>query len=178
MKKVLIIAGSPRLNGNSEILCDEFKRGAEESGNYVEKITLRNQKIGYCIACDYCVTHNGECAIKDDMKSILEKIIEFDVLVLASPVYFYSVDAQIKAMIDRSVARYTEIRNKELYYIMTAADNDIQAFDGSIACFRGYKDCIENAVEKGIICGGGAWKSGDIKHTEAMHKAYEMGRNV
>ncbi len=69
-KRVLILSGSPRIGGNSDILCDEFMRGAIESGNQVEKINVSRKKIDYCMGCYYCQTHNGECAIKDDMTEI------------------------------------------------------------------------------------------------------------
>ena len=107
MKNILILSGSPRKGGNSDLLCDEFLRGAQESGNKVEKIFLRNKKIGYCNACYYCKKSGGKCTIQDDMSEILDKMQAADVIVLASPVYFYSIDAQMKAVIDRSVARWT-----------------------------------------------------------------------
>ena len=122
-KKVLILSGSPRKGGNSDILCDEFARGAKESGNEVLKIRVSEKKIGYCSACYYCVQSGGVCAKKDDMAEILQKIIDADVIVLSSPVYFYSIDAQLKALIDRTVARWTEVKNKEFYYIVTCADS-------------------------------------------------------
>lgn len=96
MKKVLILSGSPRVGGNSDLLCDEFARGAKVNNNIVEKICIANKKISYCHACYYCKEHGGECAIKDDMADILQKMIDADVIVLASPVYFYSIDAQLK----------------------------------------------------------------------------------
>lgn len=92
-KKVLILSGSPRKGGNSDLLCDEFMRGAKESGNSVEKIRVAEKKIGYCRACYYCRTSGGKCVIKDDMEEVLQKIIEADTIVLSSPVYFYSIDA-------------------------------------------------------------------------------------
>ena len=92
-KKVLILSGSPRKGGNSDILCDEFARGAQEAGNEVEKIRVASKKIHPCSACYYCRDHGGECVHKDDMAVILQKMIDADVLVLASPVYFYSIDA-------------------------------------------------------------------------------------
>ena len=113
MKKVLILSGSPRSKGNSDLLCDEFMRGAQEAGHDVEKIRIATKKIGYCRACYYCRDHSGECAVKDDMAEVLEKMLRADVLVLASPVYFYSIDAQLKAVIDRAVARWLEVKNKE-----------------------------------------------------------------
>ena len=113
-KKVLILSGSPRKGGNSDLLCDEFMRGAAEAGNDVEKIRVAEKKIGFCSACYYCRQSEGICAKKDDMADILQKMIDADVIVLASPVYFYSIDAQMKALIDRTLARWTEVKNKEL----------------------------------------------------------------
>ena len=111
MKKVLILSGSPRKGGNSDILCDEFLRGAIDAGNQAEKIRVADKKIAMCTGCDYCRDHGGKCVYNDDMGEILQKIIDCDVLVLSSPVYFYSICAQLKAVIDRTVARWTEIGN-------------------------------------------------------------------
>lgn len=177
-KKVLILSGSPRKNGNSDILCDEFCRGAKESGNYVEKIRVSEKEIHPCIACYHCRDNGGECVFKDDMKEVLQKMIDADVLVLASPVYFYSVDAQLKAVIDRTVARWLEVKDKEFYYIVTMADEDLASADTALACFRGYADCVEGAVEKGVIIGNGVYEAGKVKQTPAVKEAYEMGKNV
>ena len=177
-KKVLILSGSPRKGGNSDILCDEFARGAIESGNTVEKIRVAEKKIGYCHACYFCRDHGGECAIKDDMAEVLQKMIDADVIVLASPVYFYSIDAQLKAVIDRTVARWLEVKDKEFYYIVTCADEDTASCQTTIDCFRGYADCVEGAVEKGIVYGTGAYQKGEIKDSDAMKEAYEAGLNA
>jgi multimeric flavodoxin WrbA len=177
-KKVLILSGSPRKGGNSDMLCDEFKRGAEEAGNEVEKIRVAERKIGYCRACYYCRDHQGKCAIKDDMAEVLQKMIDADVIVLASPVYFYSIDAQLKAVIDRTVARWTEVKDKEFYYIVTCADGDESSTERTIECFRGYADCVNGAVEKGVIRGTGVYEKGEIAGSEAMTQAYEMGKSV
>ena len=131
-KKVLILSGSPRKGGNSDILCDEFMKVAKESGNSVEKLRVAVKNIGYCRAC-YACRGTGVCAIKDDVAEVLQKMIDADVFVLASPVYFYSIDAQLKALIDRTVARWTEIRNKEFYFIMTAADPGKKAMETTLA---------------------------------------------
>lgn len=178
MKKVLILSGSPRKGGNSDLLCDEFMRGAIESGNTVEKIRVAEKNIGYCKACYYCKDHNGQCVIKDDMQEVLQKIIEADVIVLASPVYFYSVDAQLKALIDRTVARWLEVKNKDFYYIITCADEEESSCETTLACLRGYADCVEGAKEKGVIYGTGVYQKGEIKQTTAMVKAYQFGKNV
>ena len=176
-KKVLILSGSPRKGGNSDLLCDEFLRGAVEAGNTVEKIRVSEKKIGYCLGC-YACKNTGVCAIKDDMAEVLQKIIDADVLVLASPVYFYSIDAQLKTVFDRTVARWLEVKDKEFYYIVTAADEELSSAETTLACFRGYADCVNGAVEKGVICGMGAYEKGEIKGMRAMTDAYEMGKNV
>ncbi len=176
-KKVLILSGSPRIGGNSDILCDEFMKGALTAGNEVEKINVSKHKIDYCKACYYCQSHNGECVIKDDMAEILQKIIDADVLVLSSPVYFYSIDAQLKALIDRTVARWTEVKNKDFYYIATCADG-IKGLERTIECFRGYADCVQGAKECGIIYGHGVYQKGEIKDKLQMQEAYEMGKSI
>ena len=176
-KKVLILSGSPRKDGNSDILCNEFMRGAAESGNEVEKIRVAEKKIGFCTGCYVC-RNTGVCAIKDDMAEVMQKLIDADVIVLASPVYFYSIDAQLKALIDRTVCRWTEVKDKEFYYIMTAADNGIESMETTLACFRGYADCVEGAKEMGVIYGTGVYEKGEIKDKKAMLEAYEMGKGI
>ncbi len=176
-KRVLILSGSPRRQGNSDILCDEFTKGAREAGHQVEKIRISEKTIGYCRAC-YACRDTGTCILHDDMAELLQKMIDCDVMVLASPVYFYSIDAQLKAVIDRTVARWTEVKNKELYYIVTAADSEPEAAETTLACFRGYADCIEDACEKGVIYGMGAYEPGEIRTSAAMQEAYNVGKQV
>ncbi len=174
-KKVLILSGSPRKGGNSDILCDEFARGAREVGHEVEKICVAEKDIRYCRAC-YACRDTGKCIIEDDMAEVLQKMIDADVLVLASPVYFYSIDAQLKALIDRTVARWLEVRDKEFYYIVTAADSEHESAETTLACFRGYADCVEGAKEMGVIYGMGAYEKGEIITHNAMKEAYEAGK--
>ena len=177
-KNVLVISASPRKGGNSDTLCDEFIRGAQESGNHAEKIFLASKNIKYCIGCGVCNT-TQKCVQKDDMAEILDKMVEADVIVLATPVYFYTMDAQMKTLIDRTVPRYTEIQNKDFYFIVAAADTERKMMERTIEGFRGFtKDCLTGAREKGIIYGTGAWQAGEIKGTPAVKQAYEMGRNV
>ncbi len=177
MKKVLILSGSPRRGGNSDILCDEFSRGAVEAGHEVTKINVAEKKVAPCLAC-YACKDSGNCVHKDDMADILQKMIDADVLVLASPVYFYSIDAQLKALIDRTVARWLEVKNKEFYYIATCADKERSSLDTTLACFRGYADCVEGAKEMGVIYGTGVYEKGTVKNTPAMAEAYEMGKGI
>ena len=177
-KNMLILSGSPRRGGNSDILCDRFMEGALEAGHRVEKVLLRDRSINYCIGCEACHQNNGVCVQKDDMAELLEKMIAADVIVMATPVYFYTMDAQMKAFIDRCVARYTEISNKAFYFIATAADAEKRSLERTIEGFRGFLYCLEGAQEKGVVYGAGAWKKGDIKESPAMNEAYEMGRRA
>ena len=178
MKNVLILSGSPRKGGNSDLLCDAFQRGAEEAGHTVIKVRVAEKKIAPCRGCYFCSEHDGECVMQDDMAELLQAIIDADVLVLASPVYFYSVAAQLKAVIDRTVARWTEVKNKELYYIMTAADAERSALETTLACFRGYADCIEGAKEMGVLYGTGVYEKGEVNGMPVLKEAYTMGKQV
>ena len=105
-------------------------------------------------------------------------MIDADVIVMSTPVYFYTMDGQMKTLIDRTVARYTEIANKEFYFIATAAVNNEKLMERTIDGFRGFTDCLDGAKEKGIIYGKGAWEVGEIKGTKAIKEAYEMGKTV
>lgn len=177
-KNVLILSGSPRKGGNSDILCDKFAEGAQESGNDVEKIWIQGKKIAPCVACYYCKDHKGECAIKDDMAVVLQKMLDADVIVLSSPVYFYSISAQLKAVIDRTVARWLEFKDKEFYYIMTAAEDTDTVMDCTLECMRGLAECLEGSVERGVIYGKGVYTKGEIVDKPAMQQAYEMGKSI
>lgn len=177
MKKVLILSGSPRKGGNSDTLCNEFMKGAVETGNEVEKIFVADKKIGYCKAC-YACKKTGICAIKDDMTNVLQKMLDADVIVLSSPVYFYSISAQLKAVIDRTVARWLEFKNKEFYYIMTAAENAPTTMNCTLECFRGLAVCLEGSKEMGVIFAKGVYERGAINGTPFMQQAYKMGKSV
>lgn len=178
-KKVCILSSTPRVNGNSQVLCEAFAQGAEASKNIVEQIDLRKEPIAPCIGCYYCTSHEGKCFQKDNMNALLEKVIEADVLVFATPIYFYSVTAQLKAFLDRTVARYTEIENKEVYVIATCADTSKHAIDGAIAPIQGWIDCVENVQLKEILYGTGLTNVGDAKKKKnRIEQAYEMGRSI
>ncbi len=177
-KSVLIISASPRKNGNSDMLCDRFAQGAKESGHNVEKVFVASKNIGYCRGCGACYTSH-KCVQKDDMADILDKMVTADVIVLATPVYFYSMDGQMKTFIDRTVPRYTEISNKDFYFILTAADTEKASLVRTMETFRGFtEDCLNGTKEAGIIYGTGAWQIGEIKSTTAYNEAYEMGKNI
>ena len=172
MKNILVISASPRKGGNSDVLCDEFIKGAQQAGHKVKKIFLRNFKVNYCTGCNS--TH--KCVQKDDMAEIMDKMVNADVIVFATPVYFYTMDAQLKTLIDRTVPRYTEMVNKEVYYILTAADTNAANLEKTVESIRGFTlDCLDGAVEKGILYGTGVWDKGEVQSSVHMKTAYEMG---
>lgn len=177
-KRVLILSSSPRKGGNSDLLCDEFLHGAVEAGNEGEKICLQDKKIQYCTGCGVCSEQGLPCPQKDDMPEILNKMIQADVIVMATPVYFYTMSAQMKTLIDRTCSRYTEITGKDFYFIVTAADEDAKEMERTLEGFRGFTYCLEDAKEKGVIAGVGVWKKGDIVGKEFLNQAYETGRLV
>lgn len=175
-KKILILSASPRKDGNSDLLCDQFARGAEEAGHSVEKIRVQEQKINPCLACYGC-RGTGSCVQKDGMAAILEKMVEADTLVLATPVYFYSMDGQLKTLIDRTLPRYTEIRDKEIYFIATAAAGK-GAMERTIDSMRGFTDCLPGAQGKGVIYGSGVYQKGEVLETRASEEAYQAGKRA
>lgn len=179
-KKVLILSSSPRRGGNSDTLCDEFMRGAIEAGNEVEKIFLRDKTIHYCTGCSTCSLHNKPCPQKDDAAAIIEKMVAADVIVLGTPVYFYAMSAQLKTFLDRCCGMYTEIRDKEFYFISAGAEGEEgrkdleRVFDNMM----GFIDCLENPVVKGKVLATGVWNVGEIKGNPALQEVWEMGKNI
>ncbi len=175
-RNVLVLAGSPRKGGNSDLLCDELIRGAREAGNTTEKVYLQDLHIGPCLACYGC-RGTGRCVQRDDMQALLEKMIRADVLVLATPVYFYAMDGQMKTMIDRTLPRYTEIKNKDFYFIATAAAG-AGAMERTIDGLRGFTDCLPGAKVRKVIYGSGVYSKGEVTETRAMQEAYRAGRSI
>ena len=180
MKKVLIISGSPRKKGNSDLLCDEFARGAMEAGHEVEKIRIAEKKIGYCTGCYACRKLN-KCVQNDDANEIVEKMLSADVIVLATPVYFYSMDAQLKTLIDRTVSRWNDFgrfKGTEFWLIATAADTNRKMMNATLEGLRGFmRDCMEGSIERGVLLGTGAYEKGEVRALPVFKEAYEAGRS-
>ncbi len=178
MKKVLIISSTPRVNGNSEILAKEFAKGAEDAGNQVEFINLREYNLKYCTAC-YSCHRTGKCVLNDGMNDLGEKLLNVDVLVFATPVYFYSMSGQLKVFIDRLVPYYTKVK-ADIYFIASQWDSDKDMMENTFNAIRGCtRDCFEGCVEKGIIYGVGLDGKGEAeKNKQLMQEAYNMGKSV
>lgn len=178
MKNILILSSSPRRGGNSDTLCDEFMRGALENGNRVEKIFLRDKTIHPCTGCSVYSRYQKPCPQKDDAAETIDKMLAADVIVMATPVYFYAMSAQMKTLIDRCCGLYTEMKDKEFYFIATAAEDDDRIMDRIVANFLGFLDCLENPVIKGTVFCGGVWDVGEIEGKPALQEAYELGKQV
>lgn len=152
-KKVLIIGTSPRKNGNSNRLAQEFEKGAREAGNDVDVVYLYDKNINFCKGCLACQKLN-HCVIDDDANSITEKIHNAEVIVWATPVYYYEMCGQMKTMIDRSNPLYTmDNKFEDIYLLAAAAEPETSAFDGAIKGLQGWIDCHEKAHLKGVIRG-------------------------
>lgn len=174
---VLAISASPRRNGNSDVLCNQFLKGASDAGHETAKITLSDKKIMPCTACYGCArTHI--CVKRDDMEQIQQKMVDADVIVLATPIYFYCMDAQMKIMIDRCLPRYRDMMGKKIYFIVTAADPQHSAADETLAGLRGFLRCLPEAKECGIVYGTGTWDKGDVYKHPSYEAAYNMGKEV
>lgn len=128
------------------------------------------------MACEACMRNEGNCVRKDDMAEVLDKMLAADVIVMATPVYFYTMNAQMKTLIDRTFPKCKRMYNKEMYFIATAADPRKEPMERTIDAFRGFISCLGGAKEKGIIFGTGVSNKGDIKRSKAMDQAYEMGK--
>lgn len=177
-KKVLVLSGSYRKRGNSDRLCDQFILGAREAGHTAEKIHLGDKKINHCIGCRACQANEGKCVHSDDMADVMKKMLDADVIVIATPVYFYAMAGQVKTLIDRVFARGSALKNKEFYIIVSATDRGQSVAQIVIQEFRGFFHCLPGAIEKGIIYGTGARNVGDIEGMPAMTDAYKMGKSV
>lgn len=178
LKKVLILSSSPRPTSNSDLLCDEFLRGAVAAGHTAQKIRLAGLALNPCLACDYCRSHNCKCVQDDDMKEIVPALMAADVIVLASPVYFHSISAQLKMVLDRTYNSYQNYVNKEFYFLFTSASDSEVMKDGALAGFRSWVRCLPGASEKGFIWGKGLSQQGLTAASPVMQEAYMMGSMI
>ena len=177
-KKVLIISSSPRRGGNSETLAEAFAKGASESGNTVETVLLREKSYSFCRDCFAC-QKTGRCAIGDDAVEIVSKMHDSDVLVFATPVYYYSVSGQLKTMLDRANPLFgTDYSFKSVYLLAAAAEDEAQTAEGTVKAVQGWVDCFDRAELSGVIFAGGVNDVGDIIGHKALTCAYESGKNI
>jgi multimeric flavodoxin WrbA len=187
--RVLGLFGSPRRGGNTEILLEEVLRGAEKEGAKVERLYLSDFTITPCKECHGC-DETGNCIILDDMEKIYPKLLEADIVILASPIFFYGVTAWTKALIDRSQALWVrkyllkepslgkEGKKRKGFFISLGATKGQKVFEGSILTVKYFFDVL-NADYAGDLLFRGVEAKGDIlKHSEALQQAFEAGRRL
>lgn len=176
MKNVLIISSSPRVKSNSDSLCKYFEKGALEQGHKVDYIRLKDKKINYCLACRYC-EQTEKCFQKDDMQNLIDLVLSANVIVFATPVYYYCMSAQLKTFIDRLTPIYTKVR-ADIYIFATAWDPDEKNLLSTIESIRGCtRDCFENCPEKGVIVVENVHGKNTIEGNPKLNEAYLMGKN-
>lgn len=178
MKKVLIISTSPRVDSNSHALAEEFARGARENGNSVEIISLRDKEIKFCKGCLACQSI-GRCIIKDDAAAIIAKMHDADVIVWATPIYYYEMSGQMKTMIDRGNPLYgSDYKFRDIYLLTSAAEDDEYVPSRTISGLQGWIDCFEHARFAGSVFAGGVTSPGEIAGHKALDEAYSAGKGI
>ncbi len=177
-KKILVISTSPRKGGNSETLADALIRGAEEAGNQVEKVCLYDKTISFCKGCLACLKSH-RCVIHDDADIIAQKMRQADVLVFATPIYYYEMCGQMKTMLDRANPLYdSDYRFREVYLLATAAEDEETTVEGAVKGLSGWICCFPKARFAGTVFGGGADAVGTIVGNPALDQAYAMGKAI
>lgn len=177
-KKIFIVSSTLRRGGNSELLAYEFGKGAKESGNDVEMITLRDFELKFCIGCLSC-QKTGRCVLFDKMNSFYETVRNSDILVFATPVYYYEISGQLKTFLDRLNPLYSkQNRFRSVYLLASAAEDDESAFDGAVNAIGRWLDCFEGLELKGVVKAGGVNSPGEVRAKAAFKRAYEMGKSL
>ena len=179
-KQVSIVKGSPRKKGNTSVMADAFAQGAKESGNTVNEIVLKEKTIGDCLGCGVCQGNGGVCVQKDDMAEISEAMKTADVIVLASPVYFYTWTSLMKRMIDRTFAIETILTDKKFYLLSAGAAPEEKYMQTMIDSFSQYLSCFRAGgnEEGGILFAYGTNGPSDVKEMPVLQEAYQMGKAV
>jgi multimeric flavodoxin WrbA len=182
-KSILIVKGSPRINGNSAALAGQINAGAKDGGAEVEMINIAELDIRPCDACDVCKENFAGCIVADDMQLLYPKIIAADVIVLAFPIYFFTINAQMKLFIDRWYALENEqgymLRDKKLVLAFVYGDTDLYTSGGinAIHTFEALSRYI--GIEIAGMVYGTADKQGDVeKQPELLAAAYQLGGKI
>ena len=178
MKNIIVISTSLRHGSNSDMLAEKFLEGALSAGNSVEKISLVGKNIQFCRGCMAC-QGLGRCAIKDDVNDIMAKVLRADVVVWATPIYYYEMSGQMKTLIDRMNAMYRQdYAFRDVYLLTTAAEDDAETPRRAEMGLTGWIDCFGKASLKGHVFCGGVTDARDIEGNASLMQAYEMGKGV
>ena len=175
-KKVLVISTSPRKGGNSDALADAFARGAQEAGNSVEKVPLYDKSIGFCRGCLTCQS-TRRCVIHDDADVIAQKMLTADVVVFATPIYYYGMSGQMKTMLDRANPLFpADYAFREVWLLACAAEEGDEVWKRAAEGLGGWVECFPKAKLAGVVFGGGVTAPGEVRGSEAMQRALDAGR--
>lgn len=178
MKKVIVISTSLRIGSNSDMLADKFTEGALHAGHDVEKISLSGKNISFCRGCLAC-QKLGRCVIDDDANGIMQKVLNADVVVWATPIYYYEMSGQMKVMIDRMNAMYPlDYKFRDVYLLTTAAENEPEVPKRAESGLTGWTDCYPKCRLAGTLFCGGVDAPHTIEGNEKLQAAYEMGLHV
>ena len=178
MKKIIVITSSPRKNGNSNALAKEFVRGALEAGNTVQTVSIADIKMDFCRGCMTC-NHTLKCVINDDMKDVLETMRTADVIVFATPVYYYSVSGQLKTFFDRTSPLFAaKYQFTDVYLLATAADEGAETVSGTQTAVMGWIDCYPGTRLVKTVFAGDVDDIGEIAGHKALQEAYETGKGI
>ena len=177
MKKVVVISTSLRHGSNSHLMAEQFAAGAKAAGHAVELITLRGKEIKFCVGCLSC-QNTGACVFKDDVPAIMDNVLNADVVVWSTPIYYYEMSGQMKTLIDRMNAMYPkDYRFRDIYLLTTAAEDEPQVPERAESGLQGWIDCYERSVLKAHLFCGGVNAPGEITGNEKLKAAYELGKN-
>ena len=176
--KIVILFGSPNRNGSAAVLADEFTRGAEEKVHQVERIDVCHANIHPCIGCVKC-GYEGPCVQKDDVEVIRHKLLQCDMVVFATPLYYYGMSAQLKTVVDRFCAYNSSLNRKHLKSaLLTVAWNaDDWTFEALESHYRTLVRYI-NFEDKGMVLGYGCGTPAMTKRSRYMQDAYRLGRGL
>lgn len=176
--KVVVISTSLRTHSNSDALANEFIHGAQDAGHDVEKISLTDKNIQFCKGCLAC-QKLGKCVIKDDVNDIMAKVLDADVVVWATPIYYYEMSGQMKTLIDRMNAMYSqEYKFRDVYMLTTAAEDEDFVPKRAEAGLTGWIDCYPKSRLAGTLFCGGVNDPRDIEGNAKLKAAYEMGGKI
>ena len=177
-KKVLIISSSPRKGGNSETLAAAFAKGAKDAGNQVETVFLREKQYGFCKGCLAC-QKLGRCVINDDAAAITEKMHDADVIVFATPIYYYEMSGQLKTLLDRANSLYSsDYKFRDIYFLSTAAEDGDGVDERAIHGLGGWIECYPKCRLCGTVFAGGVNGPNEMSGHSALKKAYDMGNSI
>lgn len=178
MKKIIVISTSLRAGSNSDMLADRFIEGARQAGHEVEKISLAGKDIKFCRGCLAC-QKTGKCVIDDDVNGIMQKVLNADVVVWATPIYYYEMSGQMKVLIDRMNAMYNqEYRFRDVYMLTTAAEDAPEVQERAVNGLTGWIDCYPKSRLAGTLFCGGVDVPRSIEGNSKLQAAYEMGKNI